>query len=85
MKIQHALIPHKHVRFGDSLLALAGYVRTILHTPYNIDELWHKVQRDYPEWMQEPSFMQLVYAIDILYALQIIELQDDNRIKVVNR
>ena len=82
MNLPHALIPHKHVRFGDSLLALAGHLRTILYTPYNIDELCHKVYNEHPEWMQRPSFMQVVYAVDVLYALQIIELQDDNRVKV---
>lgn len=83
MSIQTALIPHKHIRFCDSIIALAGFVRTLLSEPRTIDELWAMVDQDNSGWLTKPPFEYLVYAVDTLFALKQIEMLDsDGRIKL---
>ena len=81
MNIQNTLLPHKHVRFCDSLIGLAGFVRTFLSEPRTIDELWNLVDRENSGWFSRPQFSHLVLAIDILFALKQIELIGNNRIQ----
>ena len=45
MNTQTMLLPHKHIRFSNSLVAIAGYIRTIIDEPISIDELWIKVEQ----------------------------------------
>lgn len=75
MKIQSALVPHKHVRFAGSLIGIAGYVRQFLDTPVSIDGLWARIQAD-----QNPlfkiDFTQLVFSLDILMFLQEVYLNE---------
>jgi hypothetical protein len=83
MNIQAALIPHKHVRFCDSVIALAGFIRTLLAEPRTIDELWTIMAQDNSGWLSHPPFEYLVYAIDTLFALKQIEMiEGDGRIKL---
>lgn len=83
MNIQAALIPHKHIRFCDSVVALAGFVRTLLLEPRTIDELWTIVDQDTSGWLARPPFEYLIYAIDTLFALKQIEMrEEDGRIRL---
>lgn len=81
MSIPVPVIPHKHIRFSESLLLLAGFVRThLLDRPQTLDELWarlHSMRKDY-DWLASVSFSGLVLAIDILFAIgQIESIKDD--------
>ena len=79
--IQTILIPHKHVRFCESLIGLAGFLRGLLDEPRTLDELWALVDRDNSGWLNRPSFYNMVLAINILFALKQIELTSSNRIR----
>nr|VFK65468.1 MAG: hypothetical protein BECKUNK1418G_GA0071005_106316 [Candidatus Kentron sp. UNK]VFK72414.1 MAG: hypothetical protein BECKUNK1418H_GA0071006_111310 [Candidatus Kentron sp. UNK] len=81
MTIQTALLPHKHVRFSESIIALAGLVRKILVEPRTIDELWSDVTRSSTQWPSEPSFTHLVLAVDVLFAIGQIEAAPGGRIR----
>lgn len=81
MSIPIPLIPHKHIRFSESLLLLAGFVRThLLDRPQTLDELWarlHSLREDHA-WLDDVSFSGLVLAVDILFAIgQIDSIKDD--------
>lgn len=80
MNIQAMLLPHKHVRFASSLLAVAGYIRSFLSEPRSIDELWTLISSDNEEKLIKPGFTQLILAVDILFALQVAESTPDGRI-----
>ncbi|XOF33102.1 MAG: ABC-three component system middle component 6 [Candidatus Electrothrix sp. YB6] len=86
MNIQMILAPHKHVRFCDSLVGLAGFLRGLLSQPRTLDELWSLIDRDNSGWLSRPPFEHLILAVDILFALQQIEVVDSNssRIKLVS-
>lgn len=76
MKIQTALIPHKHVRFAGSLIGMAGYVRHFIdESPISIDGLWAKIQtQDDEKNIFHFDFTQLVYSLDILLCIQEITI-----------
>jgi len=74
MNTHSQLIPHKHLRFTDSLIGLAGFIRSQLNEPHTPDELWTLLDRDNSGWLAKPTFEQLILSIDILFALKQIKL-----------
>lgn len=83
MSIQNVLLPHKHVRFCDSVIALAGYLRHLLAEPRTVDELWALIDRDNSGWPTRPSFTHLVLAIDVLFAIGQVEAGKDGRVQAL--
>jgi hypothetical protein len=80
MNIQAALLPHKHVKFSASLIAVAGYVRGYLSEPRTVDELWSLIESNKQHTKIKPTFTQLVLAVDILFAIQQVTANSDGRI-----
>jgi len=78
-----ALIPHKHVRFCESLLGLAGYIRTLLAEPMTIDGLYSFLNSTQSAWRVKPDFSEVVLALDILLILKQVELVGENHIQRV--
>lgn len=85
MNTQTMLLPHKHVRFSNSLVAIAGYVRTIIDEPTSIDELWLKVEQRKNTELIKPSFTQFIFAIDILFCIKQIIVDEEGRINLTAR
>lgn len=85
MSIQNALLPHKHVRFCDSVIALSGYLRQLLTEPRTIEELWTLVDRDQSDWPVRPNFNHVVLALDVLYAIKQVKLSQDGRVQVITQ
>ena len=83
MSIQTAILPHKHVRFCDSMLALAGFLRQLLEEPRTIDELWSLMSRDNSGWTVQPTFTPLVLAVNILFAIGQVEEAPNGRVRLV--
>ena len=83
MNIRTALIPHKHVRFCDSIVALAGAVRKMLEEPRTVDELWTLLNQAKTNWPTRPSFTSLTLAIDTLFAIGLIESAPGGRVRGV--
>lgn len=79
MKIQEALLPHKHVRFSESTLAVAGFLRALLEEPRTLEELETLLHG--PRWPRLPSFTEVVLAADILFAINEIHLLPDGRLE----
>lgn len=81
MNTQSILLPHKHIRFCESLVGLAGFVRDLLAEPRTIDELWALIDRNNSGWPSRPAFEHLILAIDLLFAINQIQLVANNRIR----
>lgn len=68
-------MPNKHILFSDSLLAVAGLLRAkLMSKPLTLDELWLTLKND--NSIIQPDFTDVVLAIDILYAIRQIKLND---------
>ena len=82
MKIQTALLPHKHIRFAGSLIGIAGYVRSFLSmSPISVDGLWAAIQADEANsTIFQLDFTRLIYALDILICIQEITVDDNGLI-----
>ncbi len=82
MKTHIALLPHSHIKFCESIIALAGFVRKLLEAaPKNVDELWVEITKNTNQWFAKVSFTHLILAIDVLFAIKQIESLSDGRFK----
>lgn len=80
MKIQTALIPHKHVRFAGSLIGMAGYVRQFIgNSAISVDNLWAKIEAEGDD-IFHLDFTQLIYSLDILRCIQEVTIDDNGLI-----
>jgi hypothetical protein len=77
------LLPHKHVRFGSSLIAIAGFIREHLYEPRTLDELWALIDSNNQNRIIRPTFTQLVLAVDILFSIQEAKAGPDGRVSLV--
>lgn len=84
MNPRFELIPHKHVRFADSLLVLAGYIRPIILTPLTLDELWTRVNiaAQQEHWPFRMSFERLFMAVNVLFAIGVIDIAGGDTIRL---
>ena len=80
MNIQTAILPHKHVRFSESLLGIAGFIKQRLNQPRTVDELYTTVESEAKEWPSRPSFTEVVLAVDVLFAIKLVRESSDGRI-----
>lgn len=83
MSIQTVILPHKHVRFCDSIIGLAGFLRHLLEEPRTIDELWALLDRENSGWPVRPTFTNLVLAVDILFAIGEAKEAPNGRVRLV--
>lgn len=76
------LLPDKHISFAESLLGLGYFVLDGVKNPITVDNLWRNFEKiqgvDYPAFH---SFDNLVLAVDVLYALGAIDLNEDGQLK----
>ena len=80
-KILFRLIPHKHVRFCDSIVAIAGLLKQIIDKPMRVDEVWIKLKDEIKKqkWpVKYVSFETVWVALIMLYALNVIEKGEED-------
>lgn len=72
------LMPDKHIKFSESLLGLGSHVLEALVIPQTIDDLWHNFckVRNMGNYPAQHSFENLVLAVDMLYAIGVVEELD---------
>lgn len=84
MTILTSFMPNKHILFSDSLLAVAGLLRSkLMDKPLTLDELWLTIKHDHS--IISPDFTEVVLAIDILYAIKQINLNDYSELVLNSR
>lgn len=69
-------MPNKHILFSNSLLAIAGLVRTNLrNAPKTVDELWLEIKNHSTEdSLIKLDFTQLILALNLLFAINQLNL-----------
>jgi hypothetical protein len=72
------LMPAKHIKLSESLLGLSSFVLSRLNKPKTIDLLWRefRVASESNEYPAYHSFENLILAIDFLYLLGTINVND---------
>jgi hypothetical protein len=77
------ILPSKHIRFSESLLGLGGIILNFINEPLTIDEIWYKyskINNSKKEFPAYHNFDNVVLAIDYLYLIGVIELNDKGKI-----
>jgi hypothetical protein len=76
------LLPDKHISFAESLLGLGTFVLDNVKNPITIDNLWRNFEKvqgvEYPAFH---SFDNLLLAVDTLYALKAINLNENGELE----
>ncbi|WP_086488464.1 ABC-three component system middle component 6 [Thioflexithrix psekupsensis] len=83
MNLQTQLLPHKHIRFSESFIGLAGCVRQLLKEPRTADEIWHLLNSEDSTWFYKPTFEQVLIAIVILFALGQIKEIENKKLSII--
>lgn len=83
MNIQSSLIPHKHVRFCDSIIAVGGLVKSVLTEPMTVDEIWASLHKNSLNWPSKPNFTNMLMGIYVLFAIRQVELLENGRLRVI--
>lgn len=72
--LELAVAPHEHLRFADSLVGLAGYIRTLLTDgERTLDELYAALSRENSDWPARPPFEQVALAVTLLFAIGAVQ------------
>lgn len=66
------ILPTKHLPLERTLLAAGAELLEILEHPTTVSGLWDRVRQT----VAFPSFDHLVLALDVLFALGLVELVD---------
>lgn len=85
MSSQFVLTPSKHVRFDRSLLYIAGIVKQKLEDKAKtIDVIYYLLEKEFPGKDKiAPSFTEIVFAVDLLYALSQVELSNHGKVRLI--
>ncbi len=71
------ILPSKHIKFSQSILGLAGFLLSQLKQPKTIDELWIKYSKtSAKKFPSYHDFDNIVLAVNLLYTLEAIELNE---------
>lgn len=77
------ILPSKHTRLSESILGLAGFLLSYLSvTACSIDDLWNKLSNteDGRSYFRNHSFDNVVKAVDLLYMMGIVDLDEQGKI-----
>jgi hypothetical protein len=77
------LLPDKHIKMSESLLGLGAFLIGLLHRPKTVDDIWfeYRKARDSGEYPSHHTFENLVLALDVLFAITAIKINDNGLIE----
>ncbi len=81
-------MPKKHINLSESLLGLGAYVLGILSSPMTVDTCWEVINNNYikkGKILKKHSFDNFILTLDLLFALNAIELNQKGEIFNVYR
>lgn len=78
-----AVAPHDHVRFCDSVVGLAGKIRSVIGAPMTLDELQNLLNRNDSGWPGQVDFEKITLAVTLLYAIGAVVPAENDRIVAI--
>lgn len=80
------ILPSKHIRFSESIIGFSGYILSqLVSSAYSVDEIWDMCQsRKHGQvCFANQSYDNLVKALDLLYMMGLVELNEEGKIITV--
>ena len=77
------ILPSKHIRFSESIIGFSGYILSQLaSSACSVDDMWEICQnRKYGQvCFVNQSYDNLVKALDLLYMMGLIEINEEGKI-----
>lgn len=76
------LLPDKHIRLGESLLGVGAEVLRVLSNggPASLDLLVATIQSGRPGQSLAVVTSEVILALDVLYAVELIDTDDGGRV-----
>ena len=81
-------MPKKHISLSESYIGLGAFVIEILKVPMTVDECWKKLKKVYIEKgviSKKHSFDSFILTLDLLFALNAINVNDKGEIYNVSK
>jgi len=81
-------MPKKHIALSESYLGLGAYVLKLLSSPMTIDSCWNKLLNSYinkGEISKKHSFNNFILTLDLLFALNAVELNQKGELYSVSK
>jgi hypothetical protein len=78
-KLGLAVRPHKHVRFAEASVTLAGKLRALLDEPRTVDQLRELLRREC--WPGPKDIVSVGLAASLLFAIGVIAMDEDGRLR----
>lgn len=76
------LTPTKYLRFSESILGLAAFLLKLLAEPSFPDQIWFRFEKlQDPCLSEHRSFDQFLLAIDFLYLMGLIQVEENGRLR----
>ena len=78
------ILPTKHITLSESIVGLAGYLLTFLKDgSYSIDMIWDRLANpkdDIGACFVRHSIDNVVLAIDLLFMMKVLDINDEGKI-----
>lgn len=81
------IMPKKHIEMSESYIGFGAIVLEILKSPLTLDACWDIISRKYIQKgivSKKHSFDSLILAVDLLYLLNIVEINDRGEVYNAN-
>lgn len=78
------IFPEKHIRLSESILGLGSFILERLENgPKTVDRIWldFRRARDSNIYPAYHSFENFIFAIDFLYSLGLLSLDDSGKLR----
>lgn len=82
------IMPKKHISLSESFIGLGAFVLEVLSVPMPIDSCWEKLNNNYikkGKISKKHSFDNFILTLDLLYALNVIDINQEGELYNVYR
>ena len=82
------IMPKKHISLSESFIGLGAFVLQTLSSPLTIDSCWEEIYSSYIKTgiiSKKHSFDNFVLTLDLLYALNAININERGEIYKVSK
>lgn len=82
------IMPKKHITLSESYIGFGVFVLEVLNNPMTLDDCWSRIQKKYIDKgliSKKHSFDSLILTIDLLFALNVVNINERGEIYNVHK